>query len=165
MHIIGRRLIGNQDQNLVRQPNRFLRSRTNAEHSHKQVAIDNPEPPRAACGLMRSKPHRRRTEPVLAGDYVGYLWLRVENLLRWSYYWATLGIVHDRRFTELMTDKQLVLNTVHKLPDDTPLEKISEEIEFLMVVQQGLKALDEERVVSHEDVKARVASWAHRERK
>jgi hypothetical protein len=73
MHIIGRRLSGNQDQNLVRQPNRFLRSRTNAEHSHKQVAIDNPEPPRAACGLMRSKPHRRRTEPVLAGDYVGYL--------------------------------------------------------------------------------------------
>ena len=65
----------------------------------------------------------------------------------------------DRRFTELMTDKQLVLDTVHKLPDDTPLEKISEEIEFLMAVQQGLKALDEGRVVSHEDVKARVASW------
>ena len=39
-------------------------------------------------------------------------------------------IAHERRFTELMTDKQLVLDTVHKLPDDTPLEKISEEIEF-----------------------------------
>ena len=62
-----------------------------------------------------------------------------------------------------MTDKQFVLDTVHKLPDDTPLEKISEEIEFLVAVQQGLKALDEGRVVSHEDVKARVAelgaSW------
>ena len=79
--------------------------------------------------------------------------------------WAILGIVHDRRFTEPMTDKQLVLDTVHKLPDDTPLEKISEEIEFLVAVQQGLKALDEGRVVSHEDVKARVASWAHRGRK
>jgi predicted transcriptional regulator len=78
-----------------------------------------------------------------------------------------------------MTDKQLVLDTVHKLPDDTPLEKISEEIVFLVAVQQGLKALDEGRVVSHEDVKAldegrvvshedvkaRVASWAHRGRK
>jgi len=53
-----------------------------------------------------------------------------------------LGIVHDRRFTEPMTDKQLVLDTVHKLPDDTPLEKISEEIEFLVAVQQGLQALD-----------------------
>ena len=41
-----------------------------------------------------------------------------------------------------MTDKQLVLDTVHKLPDDTPLEKISEEIEFLVAVQQGLQALD-----------------------
>ena len=61
--------------------------------------------------------------------------------------WAILGIVHDRRFTEPMTDKQLVLDTVHKLPDDTPLEKISEEIEFLVAVQQGLKALDEGRVV------------------
>ena len=56
--------------------------------------------------------------------------------------WAILGIVHDRRFTEPMTDKQLVLDTVQKLPDDTPLEKISEEIEFLVAVQQGLKALD-----------------------
>jgi hypothetical protein len=53
-----------------------------------------------------------------------------------------LGIVHDRRFTEPMTDKQLVLDIVHKLSDDTPLEKISEEIEFLVAVQQGLKALD-----------------------
>ena len=78
---------------------------------------------------------------------------------------SKLGIVHDRRFTELMTDKQLVLDTVHKLPDDTPLEEISEEIEFLMAVQQGLKALDEGRVVSHEDVKAPVASWAHCGRK
>jgi len=41
-----------------------------------------------------------------------------------------------------MTDKQLVLDIVHKLSDDTPLEKISEEIEFLVAVQQGLKALD-----------------------
>jgi hypothetical protein len=79
--------------------------------------------------------------------------------------WVILGIVHDRRFTEPMTDKQLVLDTVHKLPDDTPLEKISEEIEFLVAVQQGLKALDEGRVVSHEDVRARVASWVNRGRK
>jgi hypothetical protein len=91
--------------------------------------------------------------------------LGVEILLRWSYYWVILGIVRNRRSTEPMTDKQLVLDTVHKLPDDTPLEKISEEIEFLVAVQQGLKALDEGRVVSHEDVKARVASWAHHGRK
>jgi hypothetical protein len=79
--------------------------------------------------------------------------------------WVILGNIHDRRFTEPMTDKELVLDTVHKLPDDTPLEKISEEIEFLVAVQRGLKALDEGRVVSHEDVKARVASWARRGRK
>jgi predicted transcriptional regulator len=64
-----------------------------------------------------------------------------------------------------MTDKQFVLDTVQKLPDDTPLEKISEEIEFLVAVQQGLKALDEGRVVSHKDVKAMVASWANHGRK
>jgi predicted transcriptional regulator len=45
------------------------------------------------------------------------------------------------------------------------LEKISEEIEFLVAVQQGLKALDEGRVISHEDVKARIANWAHRGQK
>ena len=100
--------------------------------------------------------HRRKTEQELVSGCVvtGDLALR-----------SCLCGVHDRRFTEPMTDKQLVLDTVHKLPDDTPLEKISEEIEFLVAVQQGLKALDEGRVVSHEDVKARVASWAHRGRK
>jgi len=106
--------------------------------------------------------HRRKTEQELASGYVAYGRFGVEILLRWSYY---LGNIHDRRFTEPMTDKELVLDTVHKLPDDTPLEKISEEIEFLVAVQRGLKALDEGRVVSHEDVKARVASWAHRGRK
>ena len=40
-----------------------------------------------------------------------------------------------------MTDKQLVLQTVQKLPDDTALEKISEEIEFLVAVQQGFKSV------------------------
>ena len=35
----------------------------------------------------------------------------------------------------------------------------------IVAVQQGLKALDEGRVVSHEDVKSRVASWSHRGQK
>ena len=109
--------------------------------------------------------HGRKTEQELARGYVGDGRFGVEILLRWSYYLGNVGNFHDRRFTEPMTDKQLVLDTVHKLPDDTPLEKISEEIEFLVAVQQGLKALDEGRVVSHEDVKARVASLAHRGRK
>ena len=114
---------------------------------------------------MSTKPtDERRSRSWLAGMLVtGELALR--SCLGRVTTWAILVIVHDRRFTEPMTDKQLVLDTVHKLPDDTPLEKISEEIEFLVAVQQGLKALDEGRVVSHEDVKARVASWAHRGRK
>ena len=109
VHIIGRRVSGNQDQNLVAQ-DRSLRLRTIAERSHElgwRTLIDNPArievpestgprtPKRENHMVVHSnsapscawadvlQAHRRKMEQVLAG---GYGRLRVENLLRWSYY-------------------------------------------------------------------------------
>ena len=59
-----------------------------------------------------------------------------------------------------MTDKQLVIDTVSRLPDATPIETIKEEIEILASIKRGEEAADAGRVKSHEEVKKMIASWA-----
>jgi predicted transcriptional regulator len=58
-----------------------------------------------------------------------------------------------------MTAKELVINTLKKLPEETSIEEIIEEIEILAAIQQGEDAADSGRVVSHEEVKNMVTSW------
>ena len=96
VHIIGRRVSGNQDQNLVRVARSIFEIADKALNTATSgAAIDNSAPnqspestglvrrsekatwrrtsrirPRVACGLMCPKPHRRKMESVLAGGYV-----------------------------------------------------------------------------------------------
>jgi predicted transcriptional regulator len=58
-----------------------------------------------------------------------------------------------------MTAKELVINTLKKLPEETSIEEILEEIEILAAIQQGEDAADAGRVISHEEVKNMVSSW------
>jgi predicted transcriptional regulator len=58
-----------------------------------------------------------------------------------------------------MTAKELVINTLKKLPEETSIEEILEEIEILAAIQQGEDAADAGRVISHEEVKNMVTSW------
>lgn len=58
-----------------------------------------------------------------------------------------------------MTDKQLVIDAVSRLPDATPIETIREEVEILAAIRRGEESADAGRVVPHEDVKKLVASW------
>jgi predicted transcriptional regulator len=58
-----------------------------------------------------------------------------------------------------MTAKELVIRTLKKLPDETSIEEILEEIEVLAAIQQGEDAADAGRVIPHEEVKNMVASW------
>jgi predicted transcriptional regulator len=60
----------------------------------------------------------------------------------------------------LMTAKELVINALKKLPEETSLAEILEEIDILAAIQRGEEAADAGRVVAHEDVKGMVASWA-----
>jgi predicted transcriptional regulator len=59
-----------------------------------------------------------------------------------------------------MTAKELVIHALKKLPEETSIEEILEEIEILAAIQQGEDAANAGRVVSHEEVKVMVASWA-----
>jgi predicted transcriptional regulator len=58
-----------------------------------------------------------------------------------------------------MTAKELVIHALNKLPEETSIEDILEEIEILSAIQKGEEAADAGRVVSHDEVKNIVASW------
>jgi predicted transcriptional regulator len=62
-----------------------------------------------------------------------------------------------RRATE--TSKQLAIQAIRKLPDDASLAQIAEEIAIVQAIEEGIKAADEGRLVSHEEVKRQVKQW------
>ena len=58
-----------------------------------------------------------------------------------------------------MTEKEIALETIRALPDDSSLEKIAERIEFMAMVQKGLDQLDRGEGIPQEEVKRQLASW------
>lgn len=61
-----------------------------------------------------------------------------------------------------MSDKQAVLEAVRQMPDDATLLQINAELATLEAIRRGLRAVDEGRVKSHEDVKRLVVEWTTR---
>jgi predicted transcriptional regulator len=59
----------------------------------------------------------------------------------------------------VMTEKEIVLETIRALPDDCSLEEIAERIEFMAAVQKGLDQLDRGEAIPHDEVKRQLASW------
>lgn len=58
-----------------------------------------------------------------------------------------------------MTAKQFVLETVERLDDELTLSQILEEIAIQSSIRKGLEDVNAGRVVPHEEVKRRMASW------
>lgn len=58
-----------------------------------------------------------------------------------------------------MTDKQLVIDAVSKLPDAATIEVIQEEVEILAAIRRAEESADAGRVTAHDEVKTLVASW------
>ena len=59
----------------------------------------------------------------------------------------------------LMTEKEIVLETIRALPDDCSLEEIAERIEFMAAVQKRLDQLDRGEGIPHDEIKKQLASW------
>ena len=59
-----------------------------------------------------------------------------------------------------MSDKDIVIEAVRKLPESATINEISEEISILAAISRGEKAIEEGRVISHEEVKKRFAAWS-----
>jgi predicted transcriptional regulator len=59
-----------------------------------------------------------------------------------------------------MTNKQMVIDAVRELPDEASLDDIAERIAILAAIRNGEQAADAGRVISHEELKRRVAQGA-----
>lgn len=58
-----------------------------------------------------------------------------------------------------MSDKQLVVELLNRLPEDAKLQDISKEIEFLAAIREGEEQADRGDVVPHQQAKGEFASW------
>jgi predicted transcriptional regulator len=58
-----------------------------------------------------------------------------------------------------MSDKQLVLDSIERLPEDANLDAIAERVEFLAAIRKGLGQIEHGETVPHEEVKRQLATW------
>lgn len=58
-----------------------------------------------------------------------------------------------------MSDKQIVIDSIRKLPDDAKLGEIMANLELLAKIREGHADADAGRVVPHEQVKREFRSW------
>ena len=59
----------------------------------------------------------------------------------------------------MATGKEAVRELLDRLPDDSSLEDIQYHIYVRQKVEQGLQAIDDERVLSEEEVERRLSKW------
>ena len=55
--------------------------------------------------------------------------------------------------------KEQVIEMIRKLPEDSSVDDIMEELYFRLQVDAGLKELDEGKGIPHEEVKQRMSRW------
>jgi predicted transcriptional regulator len=58
-----------------------------------------------------------------------------------------------------MSVKDQVLQAIHRLPDDIDYRDAAAEIAFLAAVREAEHDIEEGRVISNEQMKARIAEW------
>jgi predicted transcriptional regulator len=58
-----------------------------------------------------------------------------------------------------MSDKQLALDSIQRLPEDASLTDIAERVEFLAAVRKGLDQIERGQTIPHDEVKRQLATW------
>ncbi len=58
-----------------------------------------------------------------------------------------------------MTNRELVIDVVRRLPEDIPLHEIAREIEFVAAVQESFEQLDRGEGVPIEEMQKVLPSW------
>ena len=58
-----------------------------------------------------------------------------------------------------MSDKQLALDSIERLPADANLDVIAERVEFLAAIRKGLGQIERGETIPHEEVKRQLATW------
>jgi predicted transcriptional regulator len=58
-----------------------------------------------------------------------------------------------------MSNKEIVIEAVRKLPEDLSLEEIAEEVAVVAAIRKGEEDSDAGRTISHDEVKRRFQEW------
>ena len=58
-----------------------------------------------------------------------------------------------------MSDKQLALDSIVRLPEDASLAVIAERLDFLAAIRTGLDQLERGETIPHDEVKRQLATW------
>ena len=58
-----------------------------------------------------------------------------------------------------LSEKQVALDALSRMPESASLQQISEEMAILAAIRKGEAAADAGRVLSHEEVVRRSATW------
>ena len=61
-----------------------------------------------------------------------------------------------------MSNREIVIDLIQKLPEDTSLHDIAREIEFVAGVRQGLAEIDRGERIPIEDIERELPSWVIR---
>jgi hypothetical protein len=59
-----------------------------------------------------------------------------------------------------MTDKQAVIDAIHRLPENASLDDITEELQIMAAVRRGRTEVSVERTKSHQEAGQLLESWA-----
>jgi hypothetical protein len=65
----------------------------------------------------------------------------------------------NRASVEGMSVKEQVLQAIQRLPDDIGFRDVAEEVAFLAAMLEAEEDIEAGRVISNEQMKARVAEW------
>ncbi len=58
-----------------------------------------------------------------------------------------------------VSDKELALESLRRMPDGVSMQEISEEFAVLAAIRRGEAAADAGRVLTHDELKRRSAAW------
>jgi predicted transcriptional regulator len=58
-----------------------------------------------------------------------------------------------------MSDKEMVLNLVQKLPEDTTLEQIYRELSFVAGLREAEQQADRGQLIDHERIREELQTW------
>ncbi len=58
-----------------------------------------------------------------------------------------------------MSNKEIVIEAIRKLPEELSLEEIAEEVAVLAAIRKGEEDADAGRTIPHDEVKKRFQAW------
>ena len=59
-----------------------------------------------------------------------------------------------------MTDKQAVIDTIHRLPEIASLDEIADELQIMAAIKRGREDVSAGRTKTHQEVGQLLESWA-----